>query len=86
MTIVRRIESESDLARIHASGRGYVFYPFGRKVHHASCATVPGMRLNPKEPRWYAPDDDSAVEYQAKRLTDFRTAKPMQSVSCCILL
>lgn len=83
MAIVRRIEGEADLAGIHAGGRGYVFYPFGRKVHHASCSTVPEMRLNPNEPRWYAPDDASAVAYQAKRLSDYPSAKPMQAVSCC---
>lgn len=68
---------------IHAGGRGYVFYPFGRAVHHASCAKVPAMRLNPKEPRWYAPDDLSAVAYQAKRLSDYPSAKPIQPAACC---
>jgi hypothetical protein len=86
MSDVRRIMDAGDLERIHAGGRGYVMYPFGRKIHHARCHTVPGMMLNPKEPRWFAPDEESAVAYQRQRMQAYPMAKPFERVSCCASL
>ena len=82
----RKIMNDGDLAAIHSSGEGFVFYAFGRKVHSARCPTVPGMALNPKEPRWFAPDIPAARAFQAERLERYRTARPFDLARCCAAL
>lgn len=59
MAQARKVIDGSDHESGKESGTGYVLYPFGRKVHSAQCDSVPGMALNPKEPRWFAADDDT---------------------------
>jgi hypothetical protein len=86
MTSARRIDNKSDLARIHERGEGYVLYPFGRKLHSARCTSVPRMALNPNEPHWFAPDEDSARAYQRGRLASYRNAEPFERVGCCEVL
>lgn len=86
MATAREIIDRHDLADIHEHGVGFVLYPFGRKLHSASCPTVPGMALNPKEPRWFAPDAVAARKYQADRLARNRNAQPYGRVRCCASL
>ena len=83
MEAARKITDGQDLSDIHEHGDGFVLYPFGRKLHSARCDTVPGMALNPKEPRWFAPDVAAAREYQADRLARYPTAQPFERVQCC---
>src|SRR3954452_920336 len=83
MSHARRIESRDELGEIHRDGQGYVFYPFGRKVHRAQCMTVPRMALNPKEARWFAPSDEAARAYQLERLAANPTARRFETVRCC---
>lgn len=86
MGTARKIRDGQDLADIHERGVGFVLYPFGRKIHSARCTTVPGMALNPKEPRWFAPDLAAATEYQANRLAVYPTAQPFERAQCCLSL
>lgn len=83
MSVARKITDRDDLGRIHDGGSGFVLYPFGRKLHSARCPTVPMMALNPKEPRWFAPDAAAARQYQTTRMTQFPTARPFERVQCC---
>jgi hypothetical protein len=78
-----KITDRQDLADIHERRVGFVLYPFGRKLHSASGPTVPGMTLNPREPRWFAPDVAAAREYQADRLARNPNARPFERVRCC---
>lgn len=82
----RTITDQDDLSAIHDAAEGFVFYPFGRKVHSARCPTVPGMALNPNEPRWFAPDVATARAFQAERSERYPTARPFESVRCCAAL
>src|SRR5205814_992775 len=86
MAISRKITDRQDLADIHQRGVGFVLYPFGRKLHAASCPTIPGMALNPKEPRWFAPEAVAARKYQADRLGRYPNAQPFERVRCCASL
>lgn len=83
MTRERKIADRPDLVRIHEGGEGYVLYPFGRKLHSARCSSVPGMALNPEEPRWFAPDTETAVAYQRDRLARYKNAQSFERVRCC---
>jgi hypothetical protein len=86
MAISRKITDRQDLADIHQRGVGFVLYPFGRKLHAASCPTIPGMALNPEEPRWFAPDAVAARKYQADRLGRYPNSQPFERVRCCASL
>jgi hypothetical protein len=86
MATARKITDRQDLAEIHERREGFVLYPFGRKLHSASCPTVPGMALNPKEPRWFAQDAAAARDYQADRLARYPNAQPFERVRCCASL
>ena len=86
MATARKITDRQDLADIHERRAGFVLYPFGRKLHSARCPTVPGMALNPKEPRWFAPDVAAAREYQLARLDGYPNARPFERVRCCASL
>jgi hypothetical protein len=41
------------------------------------------MALNPKEPRWFASDEDNARAYQRDRFASYRNAQPFECVGCC---
>ncbi len=86
MATARKITDSQDLVDIHKRGLGFVLYPFGRKLHSASCPTVPGMALNPNEPRWFAPDLVVAQKYQADRLARHPNAQPYERPRCCASL
>jgi hypothetical protein len=82
----RKILDRKELAAIHSRGEGFVLYPFGKVLHAARCPTVQRMSLNPREPKWFAPDAEAAKEYQRARLAAHARAQPLKRASCCVVL
>jgi hypothetical protein len=81
MPPARRIASAEERISIHAAGSGFVIDPFNRRIHTASCARVRTMGLG--DPKWFAPDESSALSYLQQRMTSYVTAQPIVPCSAC---
>jgi hypothetical protein len=77
----RRIDSDTELQGIAATGTGFVIDPFNRRWHVAACSRVHGMTIG--QSKWFAPTRAALDSYLEARLARYATAKPIIACSIC---
>ena len=65
MVETHQIQSEAELAAVHASAEGLVFNRWGKRLHRAGCEHVASMSLG--QPKWFfASFADAAAELNGR--------------------